>query len=156
MISNPTAFPSTGTITIPNTGSISASTTLTMLSKDSFGNEVNLIIKETRNGGSHPNIFNNYNTNITTTLGTTIPINPVTALTTVVLTNGSAFPSTGDLFITNDDGSGYEVFTYTSKSGNNFTGSYKFQKAHTSGVTVIQYGSVIDYTLNPDVNNEAL
>ena len=115
--------------------------------KDSFGNDTCRIVWQQKDGGSHPNIFNRYDSDKTTTLNGAITAG---AKTTITVIDTSTFPATGDIFIESD------CFTYTAKTSTTFVGASQTMAAHSSGVTVKKYGEPLDWTLNPDINNEAL
>ena len=124
--------------------------------KDSFGNEICRIIKESRCGGSHPNIFNKYEANASGVLNASIS----GARTTIALnTISGTFPTTGDIFLRMADGTA-DIFTYTSWSLAagiiTFTGASQTLRSHLVGEVCTRYGDVLDFTLNPDPLNEAL
>jgi hypothetical protein len=133
-----------------------------LFQQDSFGNETCLVINETRAGGNKVPIFNQYANTLTGTLTAAITVNQAKTSIQLNVTDSSKFSTTGDIFIPNSDGSGSEVFTYTSVTINSATlitfngASYTFKVAHNSGVTCTRYGDVLDFTLNPDPSNEAL
>lgn len=153
------------------TAGMSSTNVALMFSKDSFGNELCLIIKEQRAGGSHPNVFNKYAETLTGTLTSVITQNQAKTSIQLTVADSSKFPSTGDVFIsftgtyTNNGAlitDGNEVFTYTSVTINSGTlitfngASYTFKVAHSNGATCTRYGDVLNFTLNPDPLNEAL
>lgn len=135
---------------------------LQLFTKDSFSNETYLIIKEARSGGPHPNVFNKYNDNLSGTLTGTITAGQSRASIQLTVADSSKFTATGDIFIPNTTGDGYEVFTYTSITINSdvlitFNGAnYTFKASHSNSATCTRYGDVLDFTLNPDPQNEAL
>lgn len=130
--------------------------------KDSFGNETCIVIKEERDGGIHPNIFNKYDATLTGTITAAITANQAKTSIQLTVADSSKFASTGDIFVPNTAGDGYEVFTYTSVTINSGTlitfngASYTFKVAHSNGATCKRYGEVLDFTLNPVTTNEAL
>lgn len=130
--------------------------------KDSFYNETCRVIKEARVGGTAPNIFNEYAETLTGTLTAAITANQAKTSVQLTVIDSSKFPSTGEVFIPNSAGNGFEIFCYTSVTINSgilitFNGtSYTFKVAHSNGATCTRYGDVLDFTLNPDVQNEAL
>jgi len=133
-----------------------------LIPKDSFGNETCLIVNETRIGGNHVSVFNAYAETLTGTLTSAITANQAKTSIQLTVADSSKFPLTGDIFIPNTAGNGFEVFSYTSVTINSgvlitFNGtSYTFKVAHSNGATCTRYGDVLDFTLNPDVRNEAL
>ena len=139
--------------------------------KDIFDNETCKIIKEARCGGSHPNILNKYEDNLTGALSAAITANSAKTSITLIVDDTSKFPTEGNIFlpfigdyiangvtITN----GYEVFTYTSVTINSSTSitfngaSYTFKMAYAQNTVCTRYGDAVDFTLNPDPLNEAL
>lgn len=150
---------------------MTTSNALIAFPQDIFGNETCRIVKQSKDGGTSPNLLNRYDTTLTGTLLSSITANQALLLITLIVADSSKFASTGDIFIPNATdytangvtiSGGSEVFTYTSITINSptsitFNGpSYTFKVAHTSGVTCTRYGDVLDFTLNPDPNNEAL
>jgi hypothetical protein len=141
---------------------MSSDLALYIFTQDTFGNETCKVINETRTGGTAPNIFNRYADNLTGTLSAAITTGTASTSITLTVADSSKFATTGDIFIPNSDGSGSEVFTYTSVTVNSatsitFTGtSYTFKAAHAAACTCTRYGDVLDYNLNPDPLNEAL
>ena len=139
--------------------------------KDAFDNETCKIIKETRCGGSHPNILNKYQDNLTGALSAAITANSAKTSITLIVEDSSKFPTEGNIFLpfTGDytaNGvtitNGYEVFTYTSVTINSSTSitfngaSYTFKMAYAQNTVCTRYGDAVDFTLNPDPLNEAL
>ncbi len=139
--------------------------------KDIFDNETCKIIKEARCGGSHPNILNKYEDNLTGALSQAITANSAKTSITLIVDDTSKFPTEGNIFlpfigdyiangvtITN----GYEVFTYTSVTINSSTSitfngaSYTFKMDYAQNTVCTRYGDAVDFTLNPDPLNEAL
>lgn len=138
---------------------------------DLFDNVTCKIIKETRCGGSHPNILNKYQDNLIGALSQAITANSAKTSITLTVDDSSKFPTEGNIFlpftgnytangvtITN----GYEVFTYTSVTINSSTSitfngaSYTFKMAYAQNTVCTRYGDAVDFTLNPDPLNEAL
>lgn len=144
------------------TAGMSSANALISFPQDSFGNEICRVIKQLRNGGITPNIFNKYNTTLTGTITASITANQAKTSIQLTVADSSKFTSTGDIFVPNTAGDGYEVFTYTSVTVNSATlitfngASYTFKVAHSNGATCTRYGDVLDFTLNPDPTNEAL
>lgn len=142
-------------------GMTSASTDV-LFPKDTFSNERCSLIHESRAGGSHTNVFNKYDINLTGIITAAITANQAKTSIQLTVADSSKFPATGDIFIPNAAGDGYEVFTYTSVTINSGTlitfngASYTFKVAHSNGATCTRYGDVLDFTLNPDPTNEAL
>ena len=143
--------------------------------KDSFLNETCLIINESRKGGSHPNIFNKYDINRTGKLQAAITTGAKTSIRLITDTEfpAASWPTTGDIFIPTESAytnngvtmpiGSFEVWSYTSATINGanditLTGpSYTFKTAHSDlNKDCTRYGDVLDYTLNPDPQNEAL
>lgn len=141
---------------------MSSANVLVMFPKDSFGNETCRIIKQQKDGGTSPNIFNKYDTTLTGTITAAITANQAKTSIQLTVADSSKFASTGDIFVPNTAGDGYEVFTYTSVTINSGTlitfngASYTFKVAHSNGAPCTRYGDVLDFTLNPDPTNEAL
>jgi hypothetical protein len=129
---------------------------------DSFGNETCRIVRQQKDGGTSANIFNRYTQTLTGTIVSAITVNQVLTSIQLNVTDSSQFAATGDIFIPNADGSGFEVFTYTSVTINSSTlitfvgASYTFNVAHAIGAVCTRFGDVLDYNLNPDITNEAL
>lgn len=138
---------------------------------DSFGNETCLIIKESRSGGLHPNVFNRYSETLNGMLSGEITANQTKTSLTFTVTDSSKWPITGDVFIpftgtyTNNGASvvnGFEVFAYTSLTVNSATSitvtgpSFTFKMAHGNAVSCTRYGDVLNFTLNPNLYNEAI
>lgn len=141
-------------------------------SKDAFDNETCKIIKEQRSGGSHPNIFNKYAPNLTGKLNAAVTTGAKTSVT-INVDDANQWPTTGDLFMPTETAytangvtmpiGSFEVWSYTSAtivSPKRITlngPSYTFKTAHSDlNKDCTRYGDVLDYTLNPDPQNEAL
>lgn len=130
------------------------------------------VVNESRTGGTKPNVLNSYASNLTANLNSVIT---ATAKTQIVInvSNSSLWTSSGNLFLPTESSytansitmpiGSSEVFTYTSVVINNSTQltlvgtSYTFKLAHNSLTkTCTRYGDVLDFTLNTNVNNDAL
>lgn len=150
-----------------------SSTTLSLaLPIDSFGNETCKVIKEQRAGGTHPNIFNKYAPNLKGKLNAAVTTGAKTSVT-INVADANLWPTTGDLFMPTETAytangvtmpiGSFEVWSYTSVtivSPERITlngPSYTFKTAHSDlNKDCTRYGDVLDYTLNPDPQNEAL
>lgn len=123
-----------------------------LLMIDIFGNETCIAVNEEYFGGSNQNIFNKFEDNITTTISSVVSAG---YKTTISLANTSLLKNSGDIVFIGSDGKKY-AFTYTSKTSTSIAGPSQFLGSAPIGTEIIQYGDVLDYTLNPDPQNEAL
>lgn len=151
---------------------MTAANALLLFPQDSFGDETCLVIKESRAGGTSPNVFNKYAPNLTGKLNAAVTTGAKTYIT-INVADANQWPTTGDLFmpteiaytangVTMPIGS-FEVWSYTSVTIVSPTRitlngpSYTFKTAHSDlNKDCTRYGDVLDYTLNPDPLNEAL
>ena len=141
-------------------------------SKDGFGNETCKVIKESRAGGTSPNVFNKYAPNLKGKLNAAVTTGAKTSVT-INVADANQWPTTGDLFMPTETAytangvtmpiGSFEVWSYTSVtivSPERITlngPSYTFKTAHSDlNKDCTRYGDVLDYTLNPDPLNEAL
>lgn len=139
---------------------------------DEFENETCKVIKEFRNGGTSPNVFNKYAPNLTGTLNAAVTTGAKTSVT-INVADSSQWPTKGDLFMPTETAytangvtmpiGSFEVWSYTSVTIISPTRitlngpSYTFKTAHSDlNKDCTRYGDVLDYTLNPDPYNEAL
>lgn len=110
--------------------------------------QTNKVIKENKDGGTHPNIFNRYSSVKTTTLSADIVAGDKTTISVV---DASTFPTEGAVKIGNDS------FYYDSNLGTSLSSPYNNTLSnHSSGETVTFYEVPLDYSLNSDLENEAL
>ena len=140
--------------------------------KDPFGNETCKIIKESRVGGTSPNVFNKYAPNLTGKLNAAVTTGAKTSVT-INVADANQWPATGDLFMPTETAytangvtmpmGSFEVWSYTSVTIVSPTRitlngpSYTFKTAHNDlNKDCTRYGDILDFTLNPDPLNEAL
>lgn len=151
---------------------MTASAANTIFYIDQFENETCKVIKESRAGGTSPNVFNKYAPNLTGKLNAAVTTGAKTSIT-INVADANQWPTTGDLFMPTETAytangvtmpiGSFEVWSYTSVTIVSPTRitlngpSYTFKTAHSDlNKDCTRYGDVLDYTLNPDPHNEAL
>ena len=153
-------------------GGLSETLARGIFSTDIFDNSNNKVIDEFRAGGTAPNVFNKYAPNLTGKLNAAVTTGAKTSVT-INVADANQCPTTGDLFMPTETAyaangvtmpiGSFEVWSYTSVTIVSPTRitlngpSYTFKTAHSDlNKDCTRYGDVLDYTLNPDPQNEAL